>query len=127
MDAIHGPHVQISSRLSLVSVKAGALGEHWLSLLKAVKLKALRRSPQNAERSSHFEQQEGGTTPPEIETRLPQHWTLSKFFDLELYKKCTGRETPPNGPVKEVWVQVGRGGGKRRAAAAALVATAIKD
>ena len=55
------------------------------------------------------------------------YWTPNKFFDFELYKNCTGRETVPEGPVKEVWAQVGRGGGKTRCAAAALVATAIKD
>ena len=40
-DAIHGPQGLISSRLSRVLVNPGPLGEHWLSLLKAVKLKAL--------------------------------------------------------------------------------------
>ena len=84
-------------------------------------------SSQSAERSSSLDQQEGGTTPPEIETRRPQHWASNKFFDQKLYQECTGRETPPEGPVKEVWAQVGRGGGKTRAAAAALVATAIRD
>ena len=80
----------------------------------------------NDERSSSSEPQEGGTTPPEIETRRPQHWASNKFFDFELYKKCTGRVTLPTNP-QEVWAQVGRGGGKTRAAAAALVATAIRD
>ena len=51
----------------------------------------------------------------------------NKFFNFELYRKCTGRQTIPSGPVKEVWAQVGRGGGKTRAAAAALVATAVRE
>ena len=84
------------------------------------------RLSQNAERSSSIEPLEGGTTPPEIETCSPQHWASDKFFDFELYKKCTGRVTLPTN-VQEVWAQVGRGGGKTRAAAAALVATAIRD
>ena len=80
----------------------------------------------NDDRSSSVDQQEGGTTPPEIETRRPQHWASNKFFNKTLYQECTGRETPPEGPVKEVWAQCGRGSGKTRAAAAALVATAIR-
>ena len=85
------------------------------------------RSSINDDRSSSVEPQEGGTTPPEIETRRPQHKALNPFFDQKLYQACTGRDTPPEGPVKEVFCQIGRGGGKTRAAAAALVATAIKD
>ena len=85
------------------------------------------RSPQNAERSSHFEQQEGGTTPLGNESDGRQYWASNKNFNYELYKTCTGRETIPEGPVKEVWAQVGRGGGKTRAACAALVGTAIKE
>ena len=74
-----------------------------------------------------FVESRRGVTRLETERCSVKHWTLNKFFDLEFYKKCTGRQTIPEGPVKEVWAQVGRGGGKTRAAAAALVASAIKE
>ena len=74
----------------------------------------------NDERPSSIENQEGGATPVSGDPRTPKHWTLNKFFDQKLYQECTGRESIPEGPVKEVWAQVGRGGGKTRAAAAAL-------
>ena len=71
-----------------------------------------------------FVESRRGVTRLETERCSEKHWTSNKFL---FYKKCTGRETLPKGPVKEVWAQVGRGGGKTRAAAAALVASAIKE
>ena len=114
-----------SPRLDFESIIAG-FGESWSSW-RTLAIATQSREAQSVERSSSFDSRKGGTTPPENETRRPQHWTLNKFFDQKLYQECTGRETIPEGPVKEVWAQVGRGGGKTRAAAAALVATAIKE
>ena len=86
------------------------------------------RSSINDDRSSSVDSRKGGTTPSATDPGTPMYRALDeKFFDQKLYQECTGRETPPEGPVKEVWAQVGRGGGKTRAAAAALVATAIRD
>ena len=120
-----------AERPDFESIIAG-FGDSWSSW-RTLAIATQSRSPQsaepssqNVEPSSHFEPQEGGTTPPEIETRRPQHWASNKFFDFELYKKCTGRVTLPTN-VQEVWAQVGRGGGKTRAAAAALVSLAVKD
>ena len=126
-DAIRGLQGLISSRLSRVSVKAGALGEHWLSLLNPVLLKALnlRRKTLNLRRlPSH---KKGGRPRQKLRRAAPNTGRQINFLNKTLYQECTGRETPPEGPVKEVWAQVGRGGGKTRAAAAALVATAIKE
>lgn len=36
---------------------------------------------------------------------------------LEVFRRCTGRQTPPTKPVREAWVIVGRRGGKSRMAA----------
>ena len=47
--------------------------------------------------------------------------------DVSLFKSCTGRTEAPTEPVREVWCQVGRGGGKTRVSAAALVAAAFRD
>ena len=102
-----------------------SFGDSW-SAWRTLAIATQSREAQSAERSSSSEPQEGGATPPEIEPGTPMYWTLSKNFDFELYKKCTGRATLPTN-VQEVWAQVGRGGGKTRAAAAALVATAIRD
>ena len=77
-----------------------------------------------AARPPFVESRRGVAAGSEIERCSAKHWTSNK---LEFYKKCTGRQTIPEGPVKEVWAQVGRGGGKTRAAAAALVASAIKE
>ena len=83
------------------------------------------RSSINDDRSSSADSRKGGTTPPEIETRGGQHRALSKNFDFELYKKCTGRVTLPTNP-QEIWAQCGRGSGKSRCSSAALVSSAIK-
>ena len=114
------------------SIIAG-FGESWSAwrtlaiATQSREAQSAERSSQNVERSSSSESRDGGSTPPEIETCSPQHWASNKFFDQKLYQECTGRETIPEGPVKEVWAQVGRGGGKTRAACAALVGTAIKE
>ena len=86
-----------------------------------------------SEERSSFVESRRGVTRLETERCSEKHWTLNKLsenffedFDFDLYRKATGRETLPEGPVKEVWAQVGRGGGKTRAAAAALVATAVR-
>jgi hypothetical protein len=34
--------------------------------------------------------------------------------ELAIYRACTGRTTPPNAPVRELWAIVGRRGGKSR-------------
>ena len=113
-----------AQRPSFESLIAG-FGPSWSSW-RTLAIATQSREAQSVERSSSFDSRKGGTTPPEIETRRPQHWASNIFFDFELYKKCTGRVTLPTN-VQEVWAQVGRGGGKTRAAAAALVSTAIKD
>ena len=97
----------------------------WRTLAVAIQgSKSDEKTSNLAARSSFVE----GVMGSEIERCSEKHWTSNKFlFDLEFYKKCTGRETIPEGPVKEVWAQVGRGGGKTRVAAAALVASAIKE
>ena len=87
----------------------------------------VERSSQNAERLPSLDSRNRGATPSENERCTPTYWASNKFFDQKLYQECTGRETVPEGPVKEVWAQVGRGGGKTRMAAASLVGTAIKD
>ena len=51
---------------------------------------------------------------------IPQ-WDRTERIDKYLIEFFTA------GPVREVFCQIGRGGGKTRAASAALVATAIKD
>jgi hypothetical protein len=47
--------------------------------------------------------------------------------DLELYRRCTGREAPPSGPFREVFCTSGRRSGKSRIAAACAVYQAIQD
>src|SRR5262249_38608549 len=37
--------------------------------------------------------------------------------DLEVYRRCTGRQTPPEAPAREVWCIAGRRAGKSRMAA----------
>jgi hypothetical protein len=44
--------------------------------------------------------------------------------DLELYRACTGRERPPAGPFAEIWLAIGRRGGKTFIAALLAVAAA---
>ena len=110
-----------------------SFGESWLAwrtLAIAIQGRGahnVERPHQNVEPLASLDSRKGGTTASENERGTPTHWASNKFFDLEFYKKCTGRETVPEGPVKEVWAQVGRGGGKTRAAAAALVASAVKE
>ena len=86
----------------------------------------MRNSLSLDSRSSSIER---GATPLGNPSGERQYWALGKNpdFNFELYKKCTGRATLPKGPVKEVFCQIGRGGGKSRGASAALVATAIRD
>ena len=81
----------------------------------------------NDERSPSFEPRKGGATRSEHTSDRPAHWTPNKFFNQKLYQECTGRQTIPEGPVKEVWAQVGRGGGKSRVSAACAVALAVRD
>ena len=46
----------------------------------------------------------------------------------ELYQRCTGRQTPPTEPAREVYAIVGRRGGKSRLAAAmAVEAACLRD
>ena len=127
------PRLERPSFESLIA----SFGPSW-SAWRTLAIATQSRSPQSAEslsqsaeRSSSSESRDGGTTPPENTSGGRQYWALNKNsdsdFDFELYKNCTGRKTIPEGPVKEVWAQVGRGGGKTRAAAAALVASSIKD
>src|SRR5215831_11886122 len=47
---------------------------------------------------------------------------------LALYRRCTGRQTPPTEPAREVYAIVGRRGGKSRLAAAmAVEAACLRD
>lgn len=41
--------------------------------------------------------------------------------DVDVFRQCTGRTTPPKSPAREAWVVVGRRGGKSRIAAAIAV------
>ena len=95
-----------SPRPDFESIIAG-FGESWSSwrtlaiATQSREAQSVERSPQSAERSSSLDQQEGGATPPEIESRRPQHWASNKFFDQKLYQECTGRETIPKGQLKK--------------------------
>ena len=114
-------------RPTFESIIAG-FGESWAAW-RTLAIAIRGASSLNDDRSSSIE---GGATPVSSDPRTPLYLASDEFsknpdFDFELYKNCTGRQTLPEGPVKEVWAQVGRGGGKTRAAAAALVATAIRD
>ena len=126
MAAIRGLQGLISSRLSRVSVNPGALGELLLSLLNPVLLKALnlRRKTLNGRRiSSH---KKGVRPRQKLRRAAPNTGHQINFLIKNFIKNALDAKRPPEGPVKEVWAQVGRGGGKTRAAAAALVATAIR-
>jgi hypothetical protein len=63
-----------------------------------------------------------------------QSWLslLKAFFgaemdeaDLTLYKRCTGREKPPEGEFKELWAVCGRRGGKSFIASVTAVYLAL--
>ena len=114
-----------AERPDFESIIAG-FGESW-SAWRTLAIATQFREAQSADRSSSVDSRKEGTTPLENASGDRQHRAPSKFFDQKLYQACTGRLTPPEGPVKEVFCQIGRGGGKTRASAAALVATAIKD
>ena len=94
----------------------GSTWDAWRTLAQAV--------------SVEFRELKGEATPRDSKTPgdLTDHGVenFPKNFNVELYKKCTQREFLPKGSVREIWCQVGRGGGKTRAAAAALVAGAIQ-
>ena len=97
----------------------GSTWDAWRTLAQAV----------TGTETIEFRASRAQATPRAIETGTPatKHQTeFSKNFDLELYKTCTNRTSPPKGPVREVWAQVGRGGGKTRVAAGALVYGAIR-
>jgi hypothetical protein len=47
--------------------------------------------------------------------------------DLELYRQCTGRETPPVAPAREVYAICGRRSGKSRVAALVAAHVAAQD
>ena len=124
-----------AERPDFESLIAG-FGDSW-SAWRTLAIAIQGREAHNVERSSQDDENlpsldsrssssERGATPLENASGGRQYWASNENFDFELYKKCTGRVTLPTN-VKEVWAQVGRGGGKTRAAAAALVATAIRD
>jgi phage terminase large subunit-like protein len=47
--------------------------------------------------------------------------------DLEVYRACTGRDRPPDGPVRRITVIGGRRSGKTRTAARWAVRLATRD
>ena len=53
---------------------------------------------------------------------------ISAPADLELFRRCTGRSTPPTAPSSECWIAVGRRAGKSRIASLlAVYAAAFTD
>ena len=127
------PRAQKPSFESLIA----GFGDSWAAW-RTLAIAIQGREAHNVERSSQDNENltalnsrsspiERGATPLGNESGERQYWALGKNFNYELYKSCTGRESLPKGPVKEVWANVGRGGGKTRAASCALVAHAIRD
>src|SRR5262245_48079628 len=48
--------------------------------------------------------------------------------EVDLYRRHTGRQAPPEGPAREAWLVVGRRGGKSRIAAlVAVYVAAFRD
>ena len=101
----------------------------WRTLAQAIETRESTRVDDSRASSLDSRASKGGMTAGGNEGGNIKHGTLStfsEFFDFEFYKQCTGRE-PYLKKIKEIWAQVGRGGGKTRAASAALVSIAVRE
>ena len=121
--------------LSEILATFGDSWRSWRTLARAIEPRLSKHderlsSLDSNEKDNETRASKGGTQPLANGEGTLLHCTRNTIFDndfdFDFYRQCTGRDTIPKGPVKELWIQSGRGSGKTRFSSALLVHKAVQ-